>query len=192
MRWVARESGLDLELGKKGKWGTLARSLMTGGNPFYDAFFDSHQPIPCHWLIGRPLGASQARDMIWQTCSGVIRGGSPRTWHPATFLLYSGLPEWLPVAPASGCARTVPYPHPGPLRGLFGCCSGQPICRQNDSASPGQLLGGAISAHQGFHFNRTTASPFTTTLHSTNLNALALYYSGYLQPTCTSGLTALK
>ena len=24
MRWVARESGLDLELGKKGKWGILA------------------------------------------------------------------------------------------------------------------------------------------------------------------------
>ena len=24
VRWVARESGLDLELGKKGKWGTLA------------------------------------------------------------------------------------------------------------------------------------------------------------------------
>ena len=32
-----------------------------------------------HWLIGRPhwLGASQARDMIWQTCSGVIRAGAP-------------------------------------------------------------------------------------------------------------------
>ena len=32
-----------------------------------------------HWLIGRPLwlGASHARDMIWQTCSGVIRAGAP-------------------------------------------------------------------------------------------------------------------
>ena len=54
---------------------------MTGGNPFYDAFFDDLiSQFPAGPLADRTTalaGASQARDMIWQTCSGVIRAGAP-------------------------------------------------------------------------------------------------------------------
>ena len=35
VRWVARESGLDLELGKKGKWGTLANWNFSGSIVFH-------------------------------------------------------------------------------------------------------------------------------------------------------------
>ena len=165
------------------------------GNPFYEymPWFDdliSQFPAGRHWLIGRPHlagGPLQPRDILANLLWG-DPGGSrwPGRGASRNLLLYSGIPEWLPVAGASGCARTVPYPHPGPLRGLWQVIvQSQPRQTESTTASPGQLLGGAISAHQGFRilavFRGTRFRSMASLQWTRNAG------SGE-QPTCTSHL----
>ena len=64
VRWVARESGLDLELGKKGKWGTLVEPRVPGrisqrSQPLYRV---SLHPQDTSWMnqVERHSGAKTA------------------------------------------------------------------------------------------------------------------------------------
>ena len=168
---------------------------MTGGNPFYDAFFDDLiSQFPAGPLADRTTALAGGLTSQGHDLANLLWGErEPQTRRIPQPFFYTRSSRMAACSPSQRLRqnRTVSTSRPT-SRAIWLVQASRG--RQNDSASPGQLLGGAYRRTRVSNpccssgDNSTTGGfgpriAFTTTLHLSNG---AHYTTRAFQPTCTS------